>query len=168
MRINLTLTPKDLATFNGEYCWRWKNLWPSIAMVAATIAAMAAAAFALALSEAYGGAELPAPLKIAVLIAAMFVALRVGQSLIIAKSSGAANSIYEPTSYEVADEGLRTSAASSEMLVRWSAFQEVVVGRKAAYLGLGLNRAIIIPRRAFPDSREFEQFIKFCREKIGA
>ncbi len=168
MRFNVTLSPKDLSTLNGEYCWRWKNVWPSVATVIFVFIAVAAVTIGLGQAAIYWGIGFPPPLDFAVTIAIAFLALRVSQSFLIAKSSGASNSIYEPTSYQVSDEGLRTSAPSSEMLVRWSAFQEVVLGRKAAYLGLGLNRAIIVPRRAFADSREFEQFIKFCQEKIGA
>jgi hypothetical protein len=167
LRLNVTLTPKDLAKMNGEFCWRWTNFWPNIALVCAIFAAAALAIFAITVAEIEIGATVPAPVDFVLVMIAIFATTRIGQSLMLGRSSKESNSIFEPTAYEISDDGLRTKAPSSESLIRWQAFKEVVVAKNAVYLSLGLNRAAVIPRSAFSSPAAFDEFIDRCRREIG-
>lgn len=52
--------------------------------------------------------------------------------------------------------------------VKWPALQRIVRTRNYAFLYLSELGAMLIPKRAFALSSEWEDFIRFCREKSTA
>jgi hypothetical protein len=71
--------------------------------------------------------------------------------------------VFEPKTMTVAPEGLGLSSASGESCTRWHAVVWVIEHGEHAFFYLTETEALIVPKRAFADGRQFEDFVDTAR-----
>jgi hypothetical protein len=99
-------------------------------------------------------------------VVAIFAVRRL-QPLLLRFSAVDLSSLTRETRFEVQSDGLFTQTIDYDNLTRWQAFKDFLLTPRAAYLGLGANRAIIVPRSAFADAAAFDTFVTAFRAKTG-
>jgi hypothetical protein len=62
-------------------------------------------------------------------------------------------------------EGLASSTNFNANLQSWSALWSIAVGPDHAFFFLGPRQVLIVPKRAFDDYRDFEQFVETARHR---
>ena len=50
---------------------------------------------------------------------------------------------------------------------RWTVFQKLARTRNHIFLYVGQGTAVVIPRRAFNNSTQFDEFYEFCKRKTS-
>lgn len=167
MKFYVKSTPQDFARFNAEYCWRWPRLWSAAGLFITAFVAACIFLFAVSLFEIAAGFDVPVFFELPAMMILMFSVIRMYQSFMLRFTQRDAELLFEPTTYEIAEDGMRINSATYESLFRWNAFKEIIVTRRAAYLGIGASRALIFPRSCFPSEEEFRAFIELCRQATG-
>ena len=69
----------------------------------------------------------------------------------------------EPTQLEISPDGVRSRGGVGESAIPWSAIIDIDVDADAGYLFLFKNNALIVPRHAFAEDAEFDQFVVAAR-----
>lgn len=166
-KFTVTLTTADIGVFNREYCGRFSRAWRGYVwglLIWATFMIVAFGSFWLA--ERFLP-DLPTELIGLLVVLALFVGIRRVQPFMLRFFAVDLSSLTRETRFEIRPEGLFTQTIDYESLMRWTAFKDLLVTPRAAYLGLGANRAIIVPRSAFGDAVAFDAFVATFRTKTG-
>jgi hypothetical protein len=71
--------------------------------------------------------------------------------------------VFEKKTMKVSPEGLHLSSSSGESITRWHAVAWVIEHGAHAFFYLTEKQALIVPRRAFADERQFEDFVDTAR-----
>ncbi len=71
--------------------------------------------------------------------------------------------VFEPKTMTVAQEGLKVSGPSGDSCTRWHALTWIIEHGEHAFFYLTDKQALIVPRRAFADGRQFEDFVDTAR-----
>jgi hypothetical protein len=70
-----------------------------------------------------------------------------------------------PNTFTLVDRGLRVEAPNSDGVIYWPAIRRTVRSSNRYYMFLVSRGAFVIPLRAFPDRRAFEQFADLAERR---
>jgi YcxB-like protein len=76
--------------------------------------------------------------------------------------------IFEPKTMTVAPEGLKLSSASGDSCTRWHALVWIIEHGEHVFFYLTETQALTVPKRAFADGRQFEDFVNTARRYHAA
>lgn len=84
------------------------------------------------------------------------------------RSPGAAPcGLTNPTTVTLSKTGVFRECRGASEVYQWEAFEDLVQTRSAAYLVLGADAALALPKRAFMDGAHYERFIGFATARIA-
>jgi len=161
----VTLTAADIGVFQQEYCGRlgraWRGyVWGLLLWVMVMAVILASWWIVDRLMP-----DLPIEfIWLGLLVVAIFSVRRL-QPLMLRFFAVDLSPLTRETRFEVRQDGLFTQTVDYDNLTRWPAFKDFLLTQRAAYLGLGANRAVIVPRRAFADEAAFDAFVATFRAK---
>jgi hypothetical protein len=165
--VSVQLNAADFSRFNREYCWTWRRMLPiGVWMVVVFVSVFILTYGLFRLEDAFDVAIGPVGTFV-ITLSAMFLLLRLLQPIRAKVLRQDLSPLMTETHFRLSEEGFSVATDSVDASYRWKAFKDVVVTPHAAYLGIGANRAIIVPKRAFASAEAFEQFVSVFRQRTG-
>lgn len=70
--------------------------------------------------------------------------------------------------YDFSEDFISFTSKNSEGKMQWDAIKSIGIGKKAYYLYMDRNMAIVIPKRCFLDKEEVTNFAGFVQKKISS
>ena len=166
-RFTVTLTPADIGVFQREYCGRLSRVWRGYVWGLLIWAAVMVVVLGSWWLVEWLVPDVPVEFIWPGLFVVAIFSARWLQPLLLRFSAIDLSSLTRETRFEVRTDGLFTQTIDYDNLTRWQAFKDFLLTPRAAYLGLGANRAIIVPRSAFADAAAFDSFVTAFRANTG-
>ena len=167
MKLTYRIEKKDHSAFQWHHLWRSSNVWRQYSVVLTL-------GIVLLSYEFYNrGLEFQtAATFIAGYILLMVLVFFVSNYVTLASamkrlgSPGDNNGVIGDTCFIVDDAAVCEQAGPVEIRVKWIGIRKVSVGEDHAFIYYNPQAAFIVPKRAFVDESDFNQFVRDCISRL--
>jgi len=167
MKLRYRIEREDHSAFHWHHFWRSSTVWRNYSvMLLLGVSAVSYTLYAEGFEFQTAISYVAGYILLMVLIFAVtnYVTLTTSTRRLI--PPGDNNGVVGDHCFTVDDAGLWEQAGPVETKVKWNVVRKLSVGEDHAFIYYAPNKAFIVPKRAFTNESEFNQFVRDCVSRL--